>query len=142
MRSSRRSNRARRANPDGRKAVHRTAVSRAGFLTCPVSGRHGQVRKPALHWHRRERQMWKRSKSKRPNAGAVLSHFCLLIFFFPYANAQTAGRPGAKRASQEKAKPSAQANAEFDRLVKLADEAREVSRLSEALDLYVKALRI
>ena len=46
------------------------------------------------------------------------------------------------RARQAPAKPKTQSTAEFDRAVKLADEARLAERLSEALDLYAKALRI
>jgi tetratricopeptide (TPR) repeat protein len=51
--------------------------------------------------------------------------------------------PGRSRAGQTPATPKkSQSTAEFDQAVKLADEARAVERLSEALDLYAKALRI
>jgi tetratricopeptide (TPR) repeat protein len=47
------------------------------------------------------------------------------------------------RARQAPARPKkTQSTAEFDRAVKLADEARLAGRLSEALDLYANALRI
>jgi tetratricopeptide (TPR) repeat protein len=100
--------------------------------------------------------MWKRAKdkerirnkrkiTKQTKKSKILSFvsfifvcfvfsLCILISF-PFVNAQ-------RRGPQERAKPSAQANGEFDRLVKLADEAREASRLSVALELYIKALRI
>jgi tetratricopeptide (TPR) repeat protein len=45
------------------------------------------------------------------------------------------------RQTPAKSKPS-QSTAEFDKSVKLADEARLAGRLSEAFDLYAKALRI
>jgi tetratricopeptide (TPR) repeat protein len=70
------------------------------------------------------------------------SIFAISLLLSSFSPAQTAGRAGARRGAQERAKPSAQAKAEFDRLVKLADEARAASRLGEALDLYGKALRI
>jgi len=47
------------------------------------------------------------------------------------------------KSRQAPAKPrTLQSTAEFDKAVKLADDARLASRLSEALDLYAKALRI
>lgn len=54
--------------------------------------------------------------------------------------AQTAGRSRSRQtpATQKKS----QSTAEFDNLVKLGDEARLAGRLSEALDIYGKALRI
>jgi len=54
--------------------------------------------------------------------------------------AQTPGRSKARKAPVTPQK--AQSSAEFDKAVKLGDEARLGGRLSEALDLYAKALRI
>jgi len=51
--------------------------------------------------------------------------------------------PGRSKPRQTPAAPKeVQSSAEFDKTVKLADEARLAGRLSEALDLYAKALRI
>lgn len=50
--------------------------------------------------------------------------------------------PSRSRARQAPAAPkNSQSTADFDQAVKLADEARAAERLSEALDLYAKALR-
>jgi tetratricopeptide (TPR) repeat protein len=54
--------------------------------------------------------------------------------------AQSSGRSRARRAPA--ATKKSQSIAEFDNAVKLGDEARLAGRLSEALDLYAKALRI
>jgi tetratricopeptide (TPR) repeat protein len=54
--------------------------------------------------------------------------------------AQSTGRSRARQTPAAPAKP--QSTAEFDKTVKLADEARLAGRLSEALDLYAKALQI
>jgi tetratricopeptide (TPR) repeat protein len=94
-----------------------------------------------------ETNEYKRNKRKGGHSSFVLSIFflfslCHLNFFFSSANAQTAGRPASRRVPQERARPSANEKNEFEGLVKRADEAREASRLSEALDLYAKALRI
>lgn len=56
--------------------------------------------------------------------------------------AQSPRRPAAKRPAPEKPRPSAETNAEFDQLVKRADEAREATQLLEALELYGKALQL
>jgi tetratricopeptide (TPR) repeat protein len=74
--------------------------------------------------------MWKRERK-----GAYFSLVSIIFVCFVFSlclstNAQT----GAKRAPRP--------NAAFDELVKRADEAREASRLSEALELYVKALQM
>jgi tetratricopeptide (TPR) repeat protein len=55
--------------------------------------------------------------------------------------AQSSGRT---KASQSRAKPRtpAQSNTTFDQASKVADEARLAGRLDEAIELYVKALRI
>jgi len=69
----------------------------------------------------------------------------LLLALSVSAHAQPARRPAAKRQAPEKTRPStqtAQANAAFDQVVKRADEAREASRLGEALELYGKALQM
>jgi tetratricopeptide (TPR) repeat protein len=109
-------------------------------------------------------QMWKKAKDKErirnrrkmtkqtkrfetfsfvsPFFVCFVSTFAISLLLSSFSLAQTAGRAGARRGAQERAKPSAQAKVEFDRLVKLADEAREASRLGEALDLYGKALQI
>ncbi|HXG92034.1 MAG TPA: tetratricopeptide repeat protein [Blastocatellia bacterium] len=61
------------------------------------------------------------------------------------ARAQSPNSQKAKRAksqSPSKAQTSALANAEFDKAVKLGDEARLASRLDEAIEHYAKALRI
>jgi tetratricopeptide (TPR) repeat protein len=51
--------------------------------------------------------------------------------------------PGRSKARQAPTAPKeVQSTAEFDKTVKLANEARLGGRLSEALDLYAKALRI
>src|SRR5262245_6787768 len=55
---------------------------------------------------------------------------------------QVTRRPAAKRQVPEKAGASARVNTEYDQLVKRADEAREATRLAEAVDLYLKALQI
>ena len=78
-----------------------------------------------------------------PRLWALAAVGLLLALSVP-AHAQPARRPAAKRQTTEKTKPStqtAQANAEFDRIAKRADEAREALRLGEALELYVKALQ-
>lgn len=49
---------------------------------------------------------------------------------------------GHSRARQTPAAPKTQSTAEFDKAVKLGDEARLAGRLSEALDLYGKALQM
>jgi len=54
--------------------------------------------------------------------------------------AQTQNRSKARQTPPATKKP--QSTAEFDQAVKQADEARVAGRLSEALDLYGKALRI
>ncbi len=54
--------------------------------------------------------------------------------------AQSSARSRARQ-TPAKSKTS-QSTAEFDKSVKLADEARLAGRLSEAFDLYAKALRI
>jgi tetratricopeptide (TPR) repeat protein len=54
--------------------------------------------------------------------------------------AQSTARSKARQAPARPKTP--QSTAEFDRAVKLADEARLAGRLSEALDLYANALRI
>jgi tetratricopeptide (TPR) repeat protein len=65
--------------------------------------------------------------------------------------AQSTSRPGAKRQSPAKTRPSKPSNssssagksgAAFDEAVRKADQAREAGRLEEALDLYGKALQI
>jgi tetratricopeptide (TPR) repeat protein len=54
--------------------------------------------------------------------------------------AQSTARPRARQIPTKPKTP--QSTAEFDKSVKLADEARLAGRLSEAFDLYAKALRI
>ncbi len=75
---------------------------------------------------------------------ALIVTLAAVVFalFAPFARAQTAGRPAAKRQPRAKAKSTAQSNAAFDRTAGSADQAREAGRLDEALDLYGKALRM
>lgn len=54
--------------------------------------------------------------------------------------AQSSGRSRARQAPATPKK--SQSTADFDQAVKLADEARAAERLTEALDLYAKALQI
>lgn len=63
--------------------------------------------------------------------------------------AQSTGRTGVKRRPPAKTKPSnpsvqsnKQSGAAFDEAVKKADQAREMGRLDEALELYGKALQL
>ena len=63
-----------------------------------------------------------------------------ILFAGAVVSAQTPGRSTARQAPETPKK--AQSTAEFDQAVKLGDEARLAERLSEALDLYAKALRI
>jgi len=70
-----------------------------------------------------------------PALGALLA---LSLSAYP----QSTRRPAAKRQAPEKARPSTQADSEFDQLVKRADSAREATQLTEALELYMKALQI
>ncbi len=49
---------------------------------------------------------------------------------------------GASRRRPAKVQPPAQQGAEFDQVVKRADDARQASRLDEALEMYAKALQI
>ncbi len=63
-----------------------------------------------------------------------------MLFAGAVVCAQTPGRSRARKAPATPKK--SQSSAEFDQAVKLADEARAAGRLSEALDLYAKALRI
>lgn len=65
----------------------------------------------------------------------------MLLFCQANVSAQSQGRAKTKRAPA-KGQASVQPNPEFDQAVKLGDEARLAGRLDEALELYVKALRI
>src|SRR5262247_2208346 len=56
-----------------------------------------------------------------------------------FAQAQSRSRSRKPSATPQK---KAQSSAEFDQAVKLGDEARLAGRLSDALDLYGKALQI
>jgi tetratricopeptide (TPR) repeat protein len=58
------------------------------------------------------------------------------------ASAVCAQSTARSRTSQAPARQKPQSTAEFDKTVKLADEARLGGRLTEALDFYAKALRI
>jgi tetratricopeptide (TPR) repeat protein len=63
-----------------------------------------------------------------------------MLLAAPVVCAQSPGRSRARQAPATQKK--LQSTADFDQAVKLADEARVAERLSEALDLYAKALRI
>jgi tetratricopeptide (TPR) repeat protein len=74
-----------------------------------------------------------------------------LSAFSASAFAQSKGRPTTRRPATEKTRPGAptaqsaqatQTGAEFDQIVKRADEAREATQLAEALELYGKALQL
>ena len=76
---------------------------------------------------RRDVQLWALTALGMLLAGAVVC-------------AQSSGRSRARQAPA--APKTLQSTAEFDKAVKLGDEARVAERLSDALDFYAKALRI
>jgi tetratricopeptide (TPR) repeat protein len=71
---------------------------------------------------------------------ALISAATLLVCA-SWAHAQSSSGAGTKQTSA-KAQAPARDNSYFDRIVKLADEARSAGRLDEAVELYTKALRI